>query len=249
VDFAFSEEQEMLREQARSFLADKLPLDRIAALSDSDERWDEKSWREMAELGWIGLSAPEEAGGAGMTFLDEAVLFEELGYGLYPGPYFSTVALALPALEAAPDVLKRVLSGEAPATLAWAEPEGAAALTGEEFSVQARGSGGAWTLHGTKHLVPDLVSASLVVVAASSDEGPGLWALDPPEGAITLTTMDPTRPFGRIDFDGSPATLLVAPGEARDVIETIRVRALAALALEAVGIAQKVLELARDHAK
>jgi alkylation response protein AidB-like acyl-CoA dehydrogenase len=249
MDFAFSEEQEMLRQQARSFLADKLPPDRVAALSDSDEPWDERSWREMAELGWIGLSASEEAGGAGMTFLEEAVLFEELGYGLYPGPYFSTVALALPALEAAPELLQRVLSGEAAATLAWAEPDGAASLTGNEFSVKARGSGDAWTLHGTKHLAPDLVGASLVVVAAASDGGPGLWAVDAPEGAATLTTMDPSRPFGRIDFDGSAATLLVAPGEAEDVIETIRVRALAALALEAVGIAQKVLELARDHAK
>jgi alkylation response protein AidB-like acyl-CoA dehydrogenase len=249
VDFAFSEEQEMLRQQARSFIADKLPPDRIAALTDSDERWDEKSWREMAELGWIGLSAPEEAGGAGMTFLDEAVLFEELGYGLYPGPYFSTVALALPALEAAPDVLTSVVSGEAAATLAWAEPDGATSLTGNEFSVRARDSGGSWTLHGTKHLVPDLTSASLVVVAASSDGGPGLWAVDAPQGAVTLATMDPTRPFARIEFDGAPATVLVPPGEAADVIETIRVRALAALALEAVGVAQKVLELARDHAK
>jgi alkylation response protein AidB-like acyl-CoA dehydrogenase len=239
----------MLRSQARSFLADKLPPDRIARLADSDEGWDEKVWREMAELGWLGLSAAEEAGGAGMTFLDEAVLFEELGYGLYPGPYFSTVALALPALERAPDLLARIVSGEGAATLAWAEPEGVSSLGADSYAVQARGSGDSRTLHGTKHLVPDLNSASVVVVAAAGEDGAGLWALDRPDDVELLSTMDPTRPYGRIVLDGASATMLAGPGDGARLLERIRLRALAALALEAVGVAQKVLELASDHAK
>ena len=63
-----------------------------------DER--EPTWEELAELGWLGVSVPEEAGGAGLGFVEEAVLFEELGRALYPGPYFATVALALPAAVA-----------------------------------------------------------------------------------------------------------------------------------------------------
>jgi alkylation response protein AidB-like acyl-CoA dehydrogenase len=110
VDFSFTDEQEQLRREARTFLADRYPFERVAELADSDEGWDPASWKELAELGWIGVSAPEDAGGAGLGFLEEAVLFEELGRALYPGPYFSTVALALPELPA--ELARSVVSGE-----------------------------------------------------------------------------------------------------------------------------------------
>src|SRR6266511_63935 len=98
--FAFTPEQEELRRQARTYLAERFPAERVAELADSDAGWDPASWGELAELGWLGVSVAEEEGGAGLGFLEEAVLLEELGRALYPGPYFSTVALALPTLEA-----------------------------------------------------------------------------------------------------------------------------------------------------
>jgi alkylation response protein AidB-like acyl-CoA dehydrogenase len=91
--FAFTEEQDELRRQARALL---------------DER--EPTWEELAELGWLGVSVPEEVGGAGLGFVEEAILFEELGRALYPGPYFATVGLALPALP--PDEQALVARGE-----------------------------------------------------------------------------------------------------------------------------------------
>ena len=91
--FAFDEVQEELRHQARALLDDHEP-----------------TWQELAELGWLGVSVPEEAGGAGLGFVEEAILFEELGRALYPGPYFATVALALPTLP--PDEQARVARGE-----------------------------------------------------------------------------------------------------------------------------------------
>lgn len=100
MDFTFTPEQEALREQARGFLT----------------ATPEPTWAQLAELGWTGVSIPEESGGAGLTFVEEAVLFEELGRALYHGPFFSTVALALPAL---PDELRaEVAAGEASWTLA-----------------------------------------------------------------------------------------------------------------------------------
>jgi alkylation response protein AidB-like acyl-CoA dehydrogenase len=110
VDFSFTDEQDQLRREARAFLADRSPFERVAELADSEEGWDPASWKELAELGWIGVSAAEEAGGAGLGFLEEAVLFEELGRALYPGPYFSTVALALPELPS--DLARSAISGE-----------------------------------------------------------------------------------------------------------------------------------------
>src|SRR4026208_557472 len=84
MDFTFTPEQEALREQAPAVLAGN----------------PEPTWAQLAELGWTGVSIPEEDGGAGLSFVEEAVLYEELGRALYHGPFLSTSALALPALPA-----------------------------------------------------------------------------------------------------------------------------------------------------
>jgi alkylation response protein AidB-like acyl-CoA dehydrogenase len=101
MDFTFTQEQEALREQARDFLA----------------ATPEPTWAQLAELGWTGVSIAEEDGGAGLTFIEEAVLFEELGRALYRGPYFSTIALTLPALSSGQRA--EVAAGEASWTLAF----------------------------------------------------------------------------------------------------------------------------------
>ena len=100
MDFSLTTEQEELRAQARAFLAGNL----------------RPSWRDLADLGWTGVSVPEAEGGAGLGFLEEAVLFEELGRALTPTPYRSTVAVVLPALP--PDLQGEVARGEASWTLA-----------------------------------------------------------------------------------------------------------------------------------
>jgi alkylation response protein AidB-like acyl-CoA dehydrogenase len=94
VDASFTPEQDELRTQARAFL----------------EATPEPTWAQLAELGWTGVSVPEELGGAGLGFLEQAVLHEELGRALTPGPFFSTVAVALPALPA--EEQARVAAGE-----------------------------------------------------------------------------------------------------------------------------------------
>jgi len=249
MDFSFTEEQEMLREQVRSFLASEFPPERIAELAESGEGWDPESWSTMAELGWMGLSIPEEHGGAGMSFLDECVLFEELGYGLYPGPYTSTIGVALPALQSAPAVLELIASGRARATFAGAEPNGARTIEDtDRMTTSAEPDGAGWTLTGVKEPVADLSIATHVVVSATAGEGSGLWLVEPEDNEVTqLGTVDTTRRMGRLTLEAHPATMLVAPGKGDHVLTKIRRRSDAALALEAVGVAQKVLELARDY--
>jgi alkylation response protein AidB-like acyl-CoA dehydrogenase len=105
VDFTFSEIQDELRKQARGWAQERWPIERA-----QEAEYDPSTWGELAELGWLGVSVPEEQGGAGLSFLEEAVLFDELGYALYVGPYFSTVALALPSLDA--DDAAKVAAGE-----------------------------------------------------------------------------------------------------------------------------------------
>jgi alkylation response protein AidB-like acyl-CoA dehydrogenase len=198
MQFAFTDEQESLRREARAFLAQHAPAERVAELADSETGWDPDSWRRLAELGWLGVSVPEEHGGAGLGFVEEAVLLEELGRALYPGPYFSTVALALPALT--PELQAEVAAGEA------------------RWSAEVDG------------LVPDLGSVDWVVAedAAARAEGE------------MLETMDATRRLGRLAPDA----------ERRPLDGAIdRPRALAALAVEAVGVARRALELGIEHAR
>ena len=253
MDFSFSEEQQMLREQARGFLAERVPAERVVELAESDTPFDETLWKEMASLGWTGLSIPAEQGGSAMGFLDEAVLFEELGYALYPGPYFSTVALALPALHDDADALTTVAAGETSVTFATAEPGRNVPFTDlEGLSTKASGSGHEWTLDGVKEIVPDAGIADRAVVTAVAEDGPGLWIVDlAGKGASVkgAQTMDTTRRLGTLSLSAAGGYRLADSASAASVLETIRLRALSAAALEAVGIAQKALDLAIDYVK
>jgi alkylation response protein AidB-like acyl-CoA dehydrogenase len=184
VDFAFSDEQRQLQREVRGFLAANYPLDR-----DWDAPADDR-WQELAELGWLG--------GAELSFVEEAILFEESGYALYPGPFLVTVGFALPFL------------GD--------EDREAVAAGDVKWSAEDRG------------LVPWLNSVDMVVDADGNAQ---------PARGEELPTVDPSRPLGRLErTNGTPL-----PGS-RDVS-----RARAAMAAEAVGVAQHALDLGVEYAK
>ena len=116
MDLSYSEEQELFRKSVREFVTDRLPPERLAEIADGDEGWDPTLWKEAAALGLAGVSVPEEQGGAGMGFVEEAIVSEELGRGVFPGPWLGSVVLAQPALARAPELLRSVASGERVAT-------------------------------------------------------------------------------------------------------------------------------------
>lgn len=243
MDFSFTPEQDELRAQARAFLDERFPSARVAALADSKDGWDRASWSEIARLGWTAASISETHGGAGLGFVEEAIVFEELGRALYPGPFFATVALALPALSCAPDLLPRVASGELTATLTAHEPGSA---------LEARRVDGRWLVTGERHRVSDAGCVSAFVVDARGPDGVGLYLVERRDARPTvhvLDTVDGTRRLARVTFAGDEARLLVAPPAASDILAKTRTRALAALALEAVGIAGRALTLGVEHAK
>ena len=240
MDFSFSPEQDQLRAQTRSFLEKRYPFARLAEIATSEDGWDRASWPELARLGWTGASIPEAQGGAGLSFVEEAIVFEELGRALYSGPYFSTVAFALPALACARDILARVASGALTATSA----SGAA--------IEARRAGDRWLLRGETDLVPDAGWVDALVVHARGPDGIGLYLAERhgvrPRVNV-LDTVDATRRLARVTFEDDDARLLAAPPAAAKIIAATRRRALAALALEAVGVASQALALGVEHAK
>lgn len=247
MDFTLTSEQELFRESVRDFVTDRLPPERLAEIADG-KATDDGLWKEAAALGLAGVSVSEEHGGAGMGFLEEAILAEELGRAIFPGPFLGSVVLALPALQAAPDLLEEVAGGTRVATLAWAGIDGH--FDAEHPSPHASGSGDEWTLTGEASFVPDLAAADLIVVAASTDTGVGLFAVDGEDvDKELLPTVDTTRPLGLVRLTGERGRLLADPGSGAAVLTAIRARAHAALAAEAVGIASRVTELATAHAK
>jgi alkylation response protein AidB-like acyl-CoA dehydrogenase len=190
VDFALTTDQQELKSAAGSWLSERYPLDR-----DFDGAQDDR-WAELAELGWLGVSVSEDEGGVGLGFVEEALILEEMGYALYPGPYLATVGFALSALG--PEERTEVAAG----TTRW--------------SVEING------------LVPWLGTVDKVV---------GMDGTVRAGGGEEIATVDPGRPVGRLEpGNGTPLA------GSRDVP-----RARAAMAAEAVGIAQRVLELAIAH--
>jgi acyl-CoA dehydrogenase len=236
VDFAFSDEQEMLRKAARQWLADRYPLDRMADLADSAPGWDPAVWPELAELGWLD---PE------LTLLEQAVLAEESGYALLPAPWLTTVGLALPAYRDEPPTR--------PATLAWID-DGATGLreAAKTAACRADDDVDGWRLTGVKRAVPDAGSVAEAVVVARAGRGIGLFRVDlaaHPEVVHPLPTMDGTRRLGELRLDGTPAEAFGDPAGTAAVLTATRRRVLALLACEAVGVTQRALDLAVEYAR
>src|SRR5205807_4684174 len=211
MDFAFSEEQEMLRRSAREFLAKECGPKVVRKLMEGDG-YDQTLWKKIADLGWTALGIPEEYGGVG-TFLDLVVVLEEAGRALLPGPFFATMGLAVPALiEAGTEAQKKealgaIASGEARATLALTEPSGRWDAAG--ITLEAKPVGGGWQLDGVKLFVPDAEHADYIVVATRTrgegEDGVSLFLVKGrPKGMTVnpLKTLDMTRRWSEVRFDG-----------------------------------------------
>src|SRR5688500_16218843 len=113
----FTEEQQELRTLARRFLAENSTSARVRELMETTEGFDEGLWKQMAELGWMGIAIPEEFGGAGYTFTELCILVEEMGRTITAAPFFSAAVLGTAALlhaasdEQKADLLTQVAEG------------------------------------------------------------------------------------------------------------------------------------------
>jgi alkylation response protein AidB-like acyl-CoA dehydrogenase len=262
MDFAFSEEQEMLRRSARDFLAKECSSKVVRKLMESSDPYDEALWQKLAGLGWTALGIPEAHGGVG-TFLDLVVVLEEAGRALLPGPFFATMGLAVPALIEAgteaqkKEVLPAIAQGSARATLAFTEPSGR--WDAGSVKLSASPSGGGWQLDGVKLFVPDADAADYTVVAARTrgegEDGISLFLVKGRPRGMTVTpleTLDMTRRWSEVRFDGVKLDAGSLMGDAHKAWPALK-RALdwatAALCAEMVGGTQKVLESSTDYAK
>ncbi len=183
-----SEEQLMLRESARDFLTAQMPKKLVRQLEDSEAGYSPELWRQIAALGWTGLVLPEEYGGSGMSFLDLAMLLEEMGRACLPGPFIGTVVLgALPILRLGTDAQKQrylpaIARGDLTFSLALTEESGR--YRADAIRLKGVSEGDWFVLTGRKVYVPYAQTANFLLCVARTGIGPVA------EDGLTLLIVD-----------------------------------------------------------
>jgi len=260
VDFAFSPEQEQLREVVRMFLGQKSPESEVRRLMGTPEGYDRVVWKQLArELDLPGIIIPESYGGSGFGYLELSVILEEMGRALLCAPYFSTVVLAAGALLASGDAtaretfLPQIAAGDLIATLAM--PAGA---PDDGPGVAAARQQDGYALDGfADHVIDGHIADLIVVPATVGGGGPtSLFAVSAvsslPDQALKRTlrpSMDETRKIARLEFNHAPAQLIGELGAGQEAIDAVRAKAAVALASEQVGICQWGLAASVSYAK
>jgi len=255
MNFDFSEEQYLLRDQAKRFLGDRSTSAAVrAVLEDDAVSFDEGLWRGMAELGWIGTAIPEEYGGAGLSGEDLCVIAEELGRSLAPTPFSSSVYMAAEALlmtgseDQKQEYLPALAMGERIGCMAVAEGIGLADPASAKTHVRAG------LIEGMKVPVADGDVADFAIVLANTASGsdPSLFLVDLDGDEVSrkpVEMIDPTRSHAEITFAGAAAKPLGEPGQGWMITRAVFDRAAILMAFEQVGGAQACLDMAAEYAR
>jgi alkylation response protein AidB-like acyl-CoA dehydrogenase len=252
-----TEEHEELRDSVRRFLASRAPLTKVRELMETEDGIDRGVWEQASQqLGLTGLAIPEDYGGAGYTFAEQAIVLEELGAALYGGPFLASSVLAATALlsssdEAARrDLLPGIASGETIATVALTEDDGS--WDPASVRLSAVKNGGGWRLDGHKSFVLDGGTAGLFLVLAVADGALSLFAVQADAAGLSramLPTLDQTRKLARLEFEGVSGRLIGSTGDAAAIIDHVLDVAAVALAAEQLGGAQRTLGMAVEYSK
>jgi alkylation response protein AidB-like acyl-CoA dehydrogenase len=269
VDFALSEEQERLRDTARELLGRQCPSERVRKIMASESGHDPELQRVFAEAGWLGILVPEAFGGVGLGLLDAAVLLEELGRAVAPGPFLVSSVASVIALREAGSTeqkrawLPRIAEGDALATFAFAEPP-ETRFDGAGVAARASLRRGGVRLDGTKLFVEYAHLADLVLAAARTaagrDDLAGIELFALPRGArglrcLPLVSVDETRRpcelrLRGVELPGSARLAggrrgASAPRALRRVLDACAV----AVAADCLGGAEGALERAVEYVK
>ncbi len=247
MNFDFSDDQKLLKEQVAKFLADKCPMKVVRRVLDGNEAFAGEVWKGLVDLGVPGIAIPEAYGGSGMTPLELCVVAEEIGRAAAPVPFDTSVVLATEALKLAGSEAQKkkwlplLASGEAIGTLATAErPQ-----TPRPSNVRTIFGGG--RLNGRKVPVADGEAATFAVVLAKNS----LALVELAQKGVakkSVETIDPARKHCELTFTDANAELLGAEGEGFRLLERLYDAAAIYFAFAQVGGAEAAMYMARDYA-
>src|SRR5262245_44928719 len=244
MNFGFTEEQELLREQVRRFMQSDCPLREVRSLAKSADGFSKGLWSKMAELGWLGLVIPERFGGLGLKWVDLVVVLEETGRGLSPLPlvshHLAATALMRCGAERQKEIwLPKLASGEVVGTLAlyddptWISPD-AITLNG---------------INGSKRFVPDAQSAKLLLLAHRSSSGLALALVDRGTKGVSVAAeplVDATKRTATVKLENPSSE--TTPLSAND-LEFLTDCGAVAVTAEMVGAADAALQMTTSYAK
>jgi len=262
VHLEFTTEQDELRDGVRAMLARECPMSLVREVVEKGTTPD-ALWSQMVELGWPALTVPEPAGGLGMGTVELAVVVEELGRVLAPGPFVPTVTQFAPVVAEAgsPEQQERFLggiaAGELTGTLALVEESGS--IDAGHVTTTATPDGDGFVLEGAKEMVVEASTADEIAVIARTpgtqgDDGAGAFVVSRADVRLDpVDALDATRPLARVALDGvrigaDRALGDPGPATAAAVRRAVEVAATA-LAVETVGAAQAIFDITLAYAK
>ncbi|HWW13005.1 MAG TPA: acyl-CoA dehydrogenase family protein [Brevundimonas sp.] len=211
-----NDDQTMLRDTAKDFVAAEAPVAHMRALRDADDAtgFSRALWKQFAEMGFTGILIPESEGGLGLGHVEAGVVLEEIGRNLSPSPFLATAVAAVEALKgtaAAAQWYPGILTGETVAALAIDE----SAKHNGKIVMQARRSGNGFRLTGAKQFVTHGHVADLLIVAARTENGTTLFAVPSDAGGLTVTPerLADSSIAAHLRFDGAEVDADAVIGE------------------------------------
>ena len=253
MDFAFSEEQEAVRDLAAQIFEGGAPVDRVREVEASGDRFDRDLWSALAESNLLGIAVPEDAGGSGFGLVEVCLVLEQQGRRVAPVPLWPTLVLGAQPIAEFGTVDQRrawlpgVAAGDVVLTAALAEP---GAGDPRRPSATAMRDGPGWRLDGTRPSVPAAHLAARVLVPARIGEGEtAVFLVDPTGPGAGLERAETTNRelHPHLTLDGAPAEQLGDPGEGGRVVPWMLDRALVGLCALQVGVAEAALRQAAEY--
>jgi len=257
MNFGLTDEQQILRNVARRFVEEQAPIATVRDIMESPDAFDEKLWTAMAQLGWPGLIIGEDHGGAGLGWVDLAVLLEDTGRGLLPSPLISTSLAATAISEFGSDDQKQrylpaLAEGASIGTIAVLEDSDLPAADGVQLAGTKDGDG--YRLTGAKRFVHDAGIATLFVVAFRAEGDIAFAIVQRDAEGVTAEshmTMDQTKRMGDLTLDNvavSKADVLPAKDGAAALARLLDLAAVAVTA-ESIGAMDRAVEITTEYAK
>ncbi|MDG2101848.1 MAG: acyl-CoA/acyl-ACP dehydrogenase [Dehalococcoidia bacterium] len=261
MDLGLSEVQKMLQESSRDYLLENCTMDYIRAMESDQIGISDEIWKNMADMGWLGLMIPEIYGGSGFNFDDMSILLEEMGKVALSGPFFSTSVIGAQTLLLSGDesqkkeFLPKIASGNLKFSLAFNEKTGSFEESEVSTTTSIKNDEG-WTLNGEKYFVNDAVGADYFIVASASEnnEGISLFLVPSKSDGIEIEKMEAIGgdKISKVNFQEIKlldSQLLGKEGEAWKILSKVFNYGAIGKTSEMSGAAQRVMDMTLNYIK
>lgn len=260
MDFGLNETQELIRSSAAEYLSDQSPSEFVRAMAVDEQGYTDEFWREIGELGWLGLIVPEEHGGSGMEMSDMAVLLGEWGAALAPGPLVESAVASAATIGAfgsedqKQDWLPSIATGEMVAVPALVGMDGS--TNPSAMGVRASETTNGWVISGRSRFVPYGNSADLVLMPAETDAGMTVFAvpIKSAEGTVNVNQIKMASGTPSCDVEMNEvvvptAAVIGEAGGGAEVVDHMMLYGAAARATQMVGAGSAVTDRTIEYVK